>query len=244
MEEHEYRVIDDVERGNYIFTDGCGLMSEEFARQIQGVQKLEATPSVVQIRYQGFKGVLLRHRQLDHRQQVKVQFRKSMRKFLIPDERMRRTCTTFGVVQCSQPYTIGYLNKQIIMLLVDCGVDHGYLTKLQSDFHSMLKGLGHSRQVTEQYLGIKGEVKLLERLDSYGLESHRIQRDLRGLRDKEVKKMQRDNVADETNNVDAASASSKCKLRVLVPRWGSWTRNETVVTSSLGAKMTVLYKVL
>lgn len=218
LEEHEYRVIDDVERNNYIFTDGCGLMSEQFAKEIQDVQKLEATPSVVQIRYQGFKGVILLHRELDHGQQVKVQFRKSMRKFLIPDERMRKTCTTFGVVQCSQPYTIGYLNKQIIMLLVDCGVDHAFLTKLQSDFHSMLKGLGHSRQVTEQYLGIKGEIKLLERLDNYGLESHRLQKDLRGLRAKEVKKMQKDNVADETDNVDAASASSKCKLRVLVPR--------------------------
>lgn len=218
LEEHEYRVIDDVERNNYIFTGGCGLMSEQFAKQIQDVQKLEATPSVVQIRYQGFKGVLLLHRQRDHRQRVKVQFRKSMRKFLIPDERMRRTCTTFGVVQCSQPYTIGYLNKQIIMLLVDCGVDHGFLTKLQNDFHSMLTGLGHSRQLTEQYLCIKGEIKLLERLDNYGLESHRLQKDLRGLRAKEVKKMQKDNVADETDNVDAASASSKCKLRVLVPR--------------------------
>lgn len=222
LEEHEYCVIDDVKGGNYIFTDGCGFMSDGFAKQIQDVQNLEAKPSVVQIRYQGFKGVLLINRQIRDQEQVKVQFRKSMKKFGIPDERMRSTCTTLGVVKCSRPYTVGYLNKQIIMLMADSGVNHGYLTWLQNKFHLMLRELGVSRESTAEYLCIKGEVKLVERLHNYGLESHRLQKDLKSLRAKEVKKMQKDNMADETDYADEASASlqqtSKCKLRVLVPR--------------------------
>lgn len=225
LEEHEYNVIEDVERGKYIFTDGCGFMSDAFAQQIQDVRHLEAKPSVVQVRYQGFKGVLVLSRQLGDRDQVKVQFRKSMKKFAIPDERMRRTCTTFGVVKFSRPYTVGYLNKQIIMLLADSGVNHNYLTGLQSDFHSMLRELCGTAQSTEYYLRIKGESKMLEWLHNYGLESHRLQRELKSLRIKEIKKMQKDNVADEGgHDDDDASASlqqtSKCKLRVLVPRWG------------------------
>ena len=222
LEEHEYSVIEDVERGKYIFTDGCGFMSDAFAQQIQDLQNLEAKPSVVQVRYQGFKGVLLLSRQLGDREQVKVQFRKSMKKFVIPDERMRNTCTTFGVVKCSRPYTVGYLNKQITMLLADSGVNHGYLTGLQNDFHSMLRELCGTAQSAEYYLRIKGKRILLERLHNYGLESHRLQKDLKSLRAKEVKKMQKDNMADAGDQGDDASTSlqqnSKCKMRVLVPR--------------------------
>lgn len=221
LEEHEYSVIEDVERGKYIFTDGCGFMSDAFAQNIQDVQRLEAKPSVVQVRYQGFKGVLLLSQRLGDREQVKVQFRKSMKKFTIPDERLRRTCTTFGVVKCSRPYTIGYLNKQIIMLLADSGVSHSYLTGLQNDFHSMLRELCGTAQSAEYYLRIKGEGKILERLHDYGLESHRLQKDLKGLRAKEVKKMQKDGMAEEGDHGDDAShlqQTSKCKLRVLVPR--------------------------
>lgn len=225
LEEHEYDVIDDVERGKYIFTDGCGLMSDAFAQQIQDVRGLNAKPSVVQVRYQGFKGVLLLSRQLGDRDQVKVHFRKSMKKFAIPDERMRQTCNTFGVVKCSRPYAVGYLNKQITMLLADSGVNHGYLTGLQNDFHAMLRELCGTAQSTEYYLRIKGEQKLLEWLHNYGLESHRLKKELKALRAKEVKKMQKDHMADEGGVIgddddDSASPTqtSKCKLRVLVPK--------------------------
>lgn len=222
LAEHEYVVIEDVKRNSYIFTDGCGLMSDEFAQRIQDVRGLEAKPCVVQVRYQGFKGVLLLSRQLGDGQ-VKVQFRKSMKKFTIPEERMRQTCTTFGVVKCSRPYTVGYLNKQIIMLLADSGVDHTCLTTLQRNFHSMLRKLGSHAEPTESYLRIKGEHKLIERLHNYGLESHRLQKELKSFRAKEIKKMQKENITNESGGVDddesaSPPQSSKCKLRVLVPR--------------------------
>ena len=215
LNEHEYTVIEDVERNNYIFTDGCGFMSDSFAQEIQDIRGLDGKPCVVQVRYQGFKGVLILNQQLGHR--VKVQFRKSMQKFTIPDERMRQTCTTFGVVKCSRPYTIGYLNKQITMLLADSGVKHSYLTGLQNDFHSMLRELCGTAASTEYYLRIKGEGKLVNWLHEYSLQSQRLQRELKSLRAKEIKKMQKDNATDGGNG-GSVTQNAKCKLRVLVPR--------------------------
>ena len=215
LTEDEYTVIDDVERGNYIFTDGCGFMSDSFAQEIKdAVHNLDGKPCVVQVRYQGFKGVLILNRQLGDG--VKVQFRKSMKKFTIPDERMRQTCTTFGVIKCSRPYTMGYLNKQITMLLADSGVEHSYLTGLQNDFHSTLRELCSTAQSTEYYLRIKGEGKLVNRLHDYGLESNRLQRDLKALRAKEIKKMQKDNNGVDASDEASLTQNSKCKLRVLV----------------------------
>lgn len=215
LEEHEYTIIEDVKRGKYIFTDGCGFMSDAFAQEIQDVKRLDGKPCVVQVRYQGFKGVLILSQQFGD--QVKVQFRKSMKKFTIPDERMRRACTTFGVVKCSKPYTIGYLNKQITLLLADSGVKHSYLTGLQNDFHAMLRELCGTAQSAEYYLRIKGERKLLDWLHNYDLESQRLQRALKNIRAKEIKKMQKDNAVDEDDDA-SPTQNSKCKLRVLVPR--------------------------
>lgn len=215
LNEHEYTVIDDVERNNYIFTDGCGFMSDAFAQEIQDVRGLDGKPCVVQVRYQGLKGVLILNQQLGDR--VKVQFRKSMQKFTIPDERMRQTCTTFGVVKCSRPYTIGYLNKQITMLLADSGVKHSYLTGLQNDFHATLRELCGTEESAGYYLRIKGEGKLVKWLHEYGLQSQRLQRELKSLRAKEIKKMQKDNTGDGGDNANVTQ-NAKCKLRVLVPK--------------------------
>ena len=76
--------IDDITLGDYCFTDGCGLISKQLARLI--VQRKNIVfrnrrylPSVFQIRYRGYKGVLM----LDSTLQGKIQarFRQSMKKF-------------------------------------------------------------------------------------------------------------------------------------------------------------------
>jgi hypothetical protein len=76
--------IDDVIYQDYIFTDGCGLISLQCARLL--AQRRNITfrncrycPSVYQIRYRGYKGVLTLDPTLSG--QSSVQFRKSMRKF-------------------------------------------------------------------------------------------------------------------------------------------------------------------
>ena len=76
--------IEDVKRDDYIFTDGCGLISPQLARQLAQRRNIvfrdrRYLPSVFQIRYRGYKGVLTLDRTLLG--QVQVQFRESMRKF-------------------------------------------------------------------------------------------------------------------------------------------------------------------
>lgn len=76
--------IPDVTTKDYIFTDGCGLVSKHLAKQL--VQRANIKyrnqrylPSVFQIRYRGYKGVLMLAPDLNG--QILVKFRDSMRKF-------------------------------------------------------------------------------------------------------------------------------------------------------------------
>ena len=76
--------IDDITIGDYCFTDGCGLISRDLARLV--VQRKNIVfrnkryhPSVFQIRYRGYKGVLT----IDPCMKGKTlaKFRQSMKKF-------------------------------------------------------------------------------------------------------------------------------------------------------------------
>ncbi|EHL01954.1 putative RNA-dependent RNA polymerase 2 [Glarea lozoyensis 74030] len=56
--------IPDIEAQDYVFTDGCGLISKHLARELSRVLRVafrntRYTPSVFQIRYRGYKGVLM-----------------------------------------------------------------------------------------------------------------------------------------------------------------------------------------
>lgn len=77
--------IADIETPDYVFTDGCGLISpnlaKELARRVQIMfREMRYTPSVFQIRYRGYKGVVT----VDPRMlkgKTLLQLRKSMNKF-------------------------------------------------------------------------------------------------------------------------------------------------------------------
>ena len=76
--------IEDVERGDYNFTDGCGLISMAMAKQLVRRRNIafrnrRYLPAVYQIRYRGYKGVLTLDMSLAA--SIAVQFRYSMRKF-------------------------------------------------------------------------------------------------------------------------------------------------------------------
>jgi hypothetical protein len=76
--------IEDAKRDDYIFTDGCGLISLQLARQLAQRRNIlyrdkRYLPSVFQIRYRGYKGVLTLDPTLQGK--VQIQFRESMRKF-------------------------------------------------------------------------------------------------------------------------------------------------------------------
>ncbi len=77
--------IPDVENDNYVFTDGCGLISPGFAQELSRRLRLtfrdrRYSPSVFQIRYRGYKGVVT----IDPTMRIPrtlLKFRKSMKKF-------------------------------------------------------------------------------------------------------------------------------------------------------------------
>ncbi|CAG8631229.1 5813_t:CDS:1 [Funneliformis caledonium] len=131
-----YKVIDDVERNGLCFTDGCGLASKAIIIEVVKKMNLKFRekryPSVIQIRYQGFKGILLYEKDL---RGMTCHFRKSMHKF---------TCNgpnDFYVVDYSKPYTFGRLNTQIVMLLSSLGVpDDAFLHK-QVQYFSRLDSM-------------------------------------------------------------------------------------------------------
>ena len=91
--------IEDIENANYNFTDGCGNISPDLAARLVREKPIlfrnkRYRPSVFQIRYRGYKGVV----SLDPRMKkgLWLQFRKSMRKFTGTDD------LSFAVVEYSK----------------------------------------------------------------------------------------------------------------------------------------------
>ncbi|EUC27040.1 hypothetical protein COCCADRAFT_10243 [Bipolaris zeicola 26-R-13] len=121
--------IDDVATKQYIFTDGCGLISIQLAQHLAQKRNIvfrnrRYLPSVYQIRYRGYKGVLTLDPTL--RGQIQVQFRASMRKFKdSPDY-------SLAVVDYSKPYAFGSLNDEIVVLLHTLGISQETLLAKQT----------------------------------------------------------------------------------------------------------------
>lgn len=76
--------IPDIATKDYVFTDGCGFISRHLAKELVQRAKIKYRnrkymPSVFQIRYRGYKGVLMLEPDLNG--QILVKFRDSMKKF-------------------------------------------------------------------------------------------------------------------------------------------------------------------
>jgi RNA-dependent RNA polymerase len=96
---------------NYVFSDGIGKISSEFAKSVAQKCKLKGfTPSAFQIRYGGYKGVVA----VDPTSSRKLSLRKSMSKFESEN-------ITLDVLAYTK-YQPCYLNRQIITLLSTLGV--------------------------------------------------------------------------------------------------------------------------
>lgn len=77
--------IPDVETADYVFTDGCGLVAPKFASELGRRTRTlfrdnRYTPSVFQIRYRGYKGVVTVDPRMA-KQKALLRLRKSMKKF-------------------------------------------------------------------------------------------------------------------------------------------------------------------
>ncbi|KAK3366566.1 RNA dependent RNA polymerase-domain-containing protein, partial [Podospora didyma] len=126
--------IPDIESadGSYVFTDGCGLIAPRLAQELSrrvGIKFRDAryTPSVFQIRYRGYKGVVTVDPRMRAEAGTWLKLRKSMKKFSGGDDH------SFSVVQYSKPYAFGHLNDEVILLLHSLGISSAILLQKQRE---------------------------------------------------------------------------------------------------------------
>ncbi|KAI4137322.1 MAG: hypothetical protein LQ341_005190, partial [Variospora aurantia] len=191
--------IPDIVRDDYIFTDGCGLISKHFANLL--VQRLDLRfrnlryhPAVYQIRYAGCKGVLTLEPKL--RGPILVQFRDSMRKVKNVGDH------SFAVVDTSKPYSFGYLNDEVILLLHSLGVSDATFLRKQREYLLFLSTAADDPQKAFRFLSYMNEPQLAEKLLLEGLES--------------VKSTIRRYVSSEHSRMLNKRAEQRC--RILIPQ--------------------------
>lgn len=119
------------------FTDGCGAIGSKLAKKLAlniGASQLENgyIPTVFQVRFQGYKGVLALDNTIP---ESTIVVRPSMNKFDCIEHPF------IGICDYSKPYTFGHLNKQFIMLLSGLGVNDSVFEEMQNKHLSILTNM-------------------------------------------------------------------------------------------------------
>lgn len=124
---------------NYCFSDGIGKISHSFATEIARKLGLSHLPSAFQIRYGGYKGVIVAY----HGSFGKLALRNSMHKF--ESDNYMLNITKWSE---SQPC---YLNREIVTLLSTLGVEDHVFLAMQ---HEQLQLLGRMMTNKEAALDV------------------------------------------------------------------------------------------
>ncbi|KAL4068636.1 RNA dependent RNA polymerase-domain-containing protein [Scleroderma yunnanense] len=177
--------IGDIENSTTNFSDGCGLMAKRFAMQVSKAKRIvfrnqRYTPSVFQIRYLGYKGVLMVHPEMDKEKKHLAQFRKSMKKFTTTQDH------SFSVVGFSKPYSFGRLNNDVIVLLSSLGVTDEKLLAKQQEYFRWIEDAPKDVTKAMDFASSLGNDKLAERVLLDGLDNERILGDIRSAQMSEV----------------------------------------------------------
>ncbi|KAJ3694866.1 hypothetical protein LUZ60_000243 [Juncus effusus] len=133
----EMEMIPDVTNGtNYVFSDGIGKISHDFAKRVAKKCGLSGfTPSGFQIRYGGYKGVVA----INPNSRKKLSLRKSMSKF---------ESENIGLdILAYTKYQPCYLNRQLITLLSTLGVRDGVFEIKQEEVVDQLNQVLTDRKV-------------------------------------------------------------------------------------------------
>ncbi|KAL7159077.1 hypothetical protein ABFS83_01G004700 [Erythranthe nasuta] len=121
--------LPDIERNDYVFSDGIGMLSADLAMEV--AEKLQLTtnlPSAYQIRYAGYKGVVACWpAQSDG---FRLSLRESMKKF-------DSNHTVLEICSWTR-FQPGFLNRQIITLLSALEVGDGIFWRMQETMISRL----------------------------------------------------------------------------------------------------------
>ncbi|KAI0780590.1 RdRP-domain-containing protein [Trametes elegans] len=128
----QWEEMPDIGEEPYLFTDGVGTISQELGDKIwealcaakESLRRVAITPDAYQIRFLGFKGVVVIDRRLTG---VKMRLRKSMNKF----EALDKDVAPIEIARWFDKPGTSYLNKALIMILEDRGVEQKAFLKLQ-----------------------------------------------------------------------------------------------------------------
>ncbi|CAD5216017.1 unnamed protein product [Bursaphelenchus xylophilus] len=114
VSDFESRFVDPFLRKNYVFSDGVGLISPRFAKIVSAMLDVYPVPSCFQVRFKGFKGILVNWPNLVNRENYKeIVFRESQHKF---EDAKEDDKATLEVVKYSMPSQV-CLNRPLIMIL-------------------------------------------------------------------------------------------------------------------------------
>lgn len=122
------RMLPDVTRNNYVFSDGIGIITPDLAVEVAEKLKLDNVPSAYQIRFAGFKGVVASWPAKGDG--FRLQLRPSMNKF-------QSTHSTLEICSWTR-FQPGFLNRQIITLLSALDVSDEIFWKMQEVMISRL----------------------------------------------------------------------------------------------------------
>ncbi|KAK3937348.1 RNA dependent RNA polymerase-domain-containing protein [Diplogelasinospora grovesii] len=166
--------IPDIETPDYVFTDGCGLiapvLARELARRVRIIFRDQRyTPSVFQIRYRGYKGVVTVDPRMAKEKKTLLKLRKSMRKFNGGEDH------SFAVVDYSKPYAYGFLNDEAIVLLDALGIARPVLLRKQEEHFQLLADARTDFRAAFRLLSYVNRPDLAEKLLMDGVESLRPQ---------------------------------------------------------------------
>ncbi|KAF5685686.1 NAM7-nonsense-mediated mRNA decay [Fusarium circinatum] len=177
--------IPDVETDEYVFTDGCGLIAPSLAQELARRTRIifrdsRYRPSVFQLRYRGYKGVVTVDPRMK-KQKALLKFRKSMKKFSGGDDH------SFAVVEHSKPFSYGFLNDESIILLHALGISQDTLLSKQRSHFNLLNNAKSDFRDAFRFLSYVNRPDLAERVLLEGLESVKSQ--INGQINDELKKM-------------------------------------------------------
>ncbi|GAU23167.1 hypothetical protein TSUD_306150 [Trifolium subterraneum] len=121
-------MLPDVERNNYVFSDGIGIITTDLAVEVAEKLNLDKVPSAYQIRYAGFKGVVACWPTKGDG--IRLSLRPSMNKF-------QSNHTTLEICAWTR-FQPGFLNRQIITLLSSLKVPDEIFWEMQEGMISKL----------------------------------------------------------------------------------------------------------
>ncbi|CAL1705570.1 unnamed protein product [Somion occarium] len=141
--------MEDLGSDPYLHTDGVGTISKELGDQIwdalckdrdEHYRKTAVQPSAYQIRFLGYKGVVGIDERLEG---IKIRLRPSMNKFKIPGDDEAE----IEIAQAFERPGMTYLNRPLITILEDRGVEKSAFLKLQMDAVADIRAAGDTMEL-------------------------------------------------------------------------------------------------